>query len=51
MHCFEMQLLAMQFRRLTFALKFPGEHSCMALVIAKRFAIRRLMFLAKMGAA
>src|SRR5215475_5590846 len=38
----------MQFRRLTFAFKVPREHSCMALVVAKRFAIWRLMFLPEM---
>ena len=48
MHRFEMQLFAIQFRRLTVALKFPREHRCMALVVSKRFAIRRLMLLAEM---
>src|SRR5215211_3043940 len=50
MHRLELQLFAMQFRRLTVALKFPRKHSCMVLVIPERFAIGRLMFLAKMGA-
>lgn len=50
MHRFEMQLFAMQFRRLTVTLKFPREHSCMALVVSECFAIGRLMFLAEMRA-
>ena len=50
MHGLEMQLFAMQFRRLTVALKFPREHRCMALVVSERFAIGRLMFLAEMRA-
>src|SRR6267378_1645130 len=48
MHRFEMQLFAIQFRRLTVALKFPRKHSCMALVVSERFAVGRLMFLAEM---
>jgi hypothetical protein len=51
MNRFEMQLFAMQFRRLTVTLKFPREHSCMALVVSECFAIGRLMFLAEMAAA
>ena len=50
MHGFEMQLFAMQFRRLTVILKFPRKHSCMALVVPERFAIGRLMLLAEMRA-
>ena len=50
MHRFEMQLFAMQFRRLAVTLKFPCKHSCMAFVISEGFAIGRLMFLAKMRA-
>ena len=50
MHRFEVQLFAMQFRRLTIALKFPREHSCMVLVVSERFAIGRLMLLAEMRA-
>jgi hypothetical protein len=48
MNRFEMQLFAMQFRRLTVTLKFPRKHSCMALVVSERFAIGRLMLLAEM---
>ena len=48
MHGLEMQLFAVQFRRLTVTLKFPRKHSCMALVVPERFAIRRLMLLAEM---
>ena len=50
MNRFEMQLFAMQFRRLSVSLKFPSKHSCMALVVSERFAIRRLMLLAEMRA-
>src|SRR5882724_495943 len=50
MHGLEMQLFAMQFRRLTVTLKFPRKHSCMALVVSERFAIGRLMLLAEMRA-
>ena len=50
MHGFEMQLFAMQLRRLTVTLKFPRKHSCMALVVPERFAIGRLMLLAEMRA-
>ena len=50
MNRFEMQLFAMQFRRLTVTLKFPRKHSCMAVVVSERFAIARLMFLAEMRA-
>ena len=46
----EVQLFAMQFRRLTVTLKFPRKHSCMSLVVTLRFAFRRLMFFAKMRA-
>src|SRR5205809_464001 len=48
MHGFEMQLFAMQLRRLTVTLKFPRKHSCMALVVSERFTIGRLMFLTEM---
>jgi hypothetical protein len=48
MNRFEMQLFAMQFRRLSVTLKFPRKHSCMALVVSERFAIGRLMLLAEM---
>ena len=48
MHGLEMQLFAMQFRRLTIALKFPRKHSCMAFVVSERFTIGRLMLLAEM---
>jgi hypothetical protein len=48
MHRFEMQLFAMQCWRLTVALKFPREYSCMILVVSEGFAIGRLMFLAEM---
>ena len=50
MNRFEMQLFAMQFRRLTVTLKFPRKHSCMAVVVSQRFAIGRLMLLAEMRA-
>jgi hypothetical protein len=48
MHRFEMQLFAMQFRRLIVTLKLPRKHGSMALVISARFAIGRLVLLAKM---
>jgi len=53
MHGFEMERLAVQFRRrdLAVALKFPGEHRGQILIVAQRFALRGLMFLAKMSAA
>src|SRR5262249_40097314 len=47
-HGLEMQLFAMQFRRLTVALKLPRKHRGMILIVAQRFAIGRLMFLAEM---
>src|ERR1700720_554543 len=49
----EMERLPMQFRRcnLAIALKFPGENRSEVLVVAQRFAFRRLMFFAKMCAA
>jgi hypothetical protein len=50
MHRFEMPLFAMQFGRLTVALKFPRKYSCMALIVAERFAIGGLMLLAEMRA-
>jgi hypothetical protein len=50
MNRFEMQLFAMQFRKLSVSLKFPSKHSCMALVVPERFAIGRLMLLAEMRA-
>jgi hypothetical protein len=34
MHCFEIQGLAMQYRRLSMALKFPGKHGGVVFVIA-----------------
>ena len=40
----------MQFRRLTVALEFPREYSCMVLVVSERFAIGRLMLFAEMRA-
>src|SRR5215472_1892156 len=45
-----MQLFAMQFWRLTAALKFPREYRRMVLVVAECFTIRRLIFLAEMCA-
>src|ERR1700757_505059 len=48
MHGLEMQRFSMQFWRLTVALKFPREYRRMVLVVAERFAIGRLMFLAEM---
>src|SRR5215211_1646227 len=50
MHGFELQLFAMQFRRLTVALKFPRKHSCMVLVVPERLTIGRLMLFAEMRA-
>jgi hypothetical protein len=50
MHALEVQLFAMQFRRLTVTLKFPRKHSCLALVVSERFTIGRLMLLAEMRA-
>ena len=53
MHGFEVQRLAMQFRRrdLPIALKFPRENSGEVFVVAHCFALRRLMFFAEMSAA
>src|SRR5437016_9093101 len=50
---FEMEPLAVQFRRrdLTIALKFPGKDRGEIVVVTQSFSFRRLMFLAKMGAA
>ena len=48
MHGLEMQLFAMQFRRLSVALKFPRKHHGMVFVVAECFAVGRLMFLAEM---
>ena len=50
MHGLEAQRLAMQFRRFSIALKFPREHRRETFVVAERFAIGCLMFLAKMRA-
>src|SRR5262249_29577016 len=50
MHGLEMQRFAMDLRRLTVALKCPCEHGGVVLVVAERFAIWRLMFLAEMRA-
>src|SRR6266481_8771363 len=50
MHGLEMQCFAMKFRALTVPLKFPCENGSVAFVVAKRLALGRLMFLAKMGA-
>src|ERR1051325_388589 len=48
MHRFEMQLFAMEFRRLIVALKLPCEYGRMVFVVADGFAVGRLMFFAKM---
>jgi hypothetical protein len=53
MHGFEMERLAVElrWRNLTVALKFPGEHGREMLDISESFALRGLMFFAKMSAA
>src|SRR5439155_23288919 len=48
MHRFEIQLFAMQFRRPTFALKFPCEDDGVVFVVTERLTLGRLMLLAKM---
>src|SRR5215475_11457624 len=47
-HGLEMQLFAMQFRRVTVALKLPRKHRGVILIVAARLAFGSLMFLAEM---
>src|SRR5947199_9273060 len=50
MHGFKIERLAMQYRRFSIALKFPGKHSGVIFIVAPCFACRGLGCFAKMRA-
>src|SRR3954447_4962876 len=49
MHRVEVQRFAIQLWPLPFALKFPGEYRCVAVIVPQCFAIGGLVFLTKMS--
>src|SRR2546430_3019179 len=50
MHGFKIERLAMQYRRFSIDLKFPGKHRGVIFIVAQCFAFRGLVFFAKMRA-